>query len=120
MEHDCITYQGYPERTLEGGFKVFKITEKGGVITFFPTASQKLYNHSPDGFAWGYEGSGPAQLALALIYDATRDKEVALASYQNFKFKIVSSWPMDEKWEITDDKIREWLENNHYNNPIGD
>jgi hypothetical protein len=25
-----------------------------------------LYNHSPDGFEWGYHGSGPAQLALAL------------------------------------------------------
>lgn len=29
-----------------------------------------LKNHSPDGFEWGYEGSGPAQLALALCVDA--------------------------------------------------
>jgi hypothetical protein len=28
-----------------------------------------LYNHSPTGFAWGYGGSGPAQLALALLAD---------------------------------------------------
>src|SRR5467141_965015 len=26
-------------------------------------------NHSPTGFAWGYGGSGPAQLALALLID---------------------------------------------------
>lgn len=26
-------------------------------------------NHSPDGFQWGYGGSGPAQLALALCLD---------------------------------------------------
>ena len=28
-----------------------------------------LRNHSPDGFEWGYYGSGPAQLALALLCD---------------------------------------------------
>jgi len=32
----------------------------------FPNDSQKVRNHSPDGFAWGYGGSGPAQLALAI------------------------------------------------------
>lgn len=26
-----------------------------------------IRKHSPDGFAWGYGGSGPAQLALALV-----------------------------------------------------
>lgn len=29
-----------------------------------------LVNHSPTGFEWGYAGSGPAQLALALCVDA--------------------------------------------------
>jgi len=29
-----------------------------------PGPSQAVYNHSPTGFSWGYEGSGPAQLAL--------------------------------------------------------
>ena len=24
--------------------------------------SQRVWNHSPDGFAWGYGGGGPAQL----------------------------------------------------------
>jgi hypothetical protein len=28
-----------------------------------------LWNHSPTGFEWGYGGSGPAQLALALLAD---------------------------------------------------
>lgn len=26
-----------------------------------------LVDHSPDGFSWGYAGSGPSQLALALL-----------------------------------------------------
>jgi len=28
-----------------------------------------LFDHSPSGFEWGYGGSGPAQLALALLAD---------------------------------------------------
>ena len=32
-------------------------------------ARRKLRKHSPDGFEWGYAGSGPTQLALALLAD---------------------------------------------------
>jgi Family of unknown function (DUF6166) len=32
-----------------------------------------LFNHSPTGFGWGYGGSGPAQLAVALLADALGD-----------------------------------------------
>jgi hypothetical protein len=35
-----------------------------------PRPSQRLWNHSPDGFEWGFGGSGPAQLALAILLDA--------------------------------------------------
>lgn len=34
-----------------------------------------VMNHSPDGFEWGYGGSGPAQLALALCVDALGGNE---------------------------------------------
>jgi hypothetical protein len=44
----------------------------------------ELRNHSPTGFAWGYGGSGPAQLALALLVDATQDQTLALRHYQDF------------------------------------
>jgi hypothetical protein len=30
---------------------------------------EEIANHSPDGFEWGYGGSGPAQLALAILAD---------------------------------------------------
>jgi len=36
-----------------------------------------LWNHSPDGFEWGYGGSGPAQLALAI--------------YQDFKLALIAA-----------------------------
>ena len=35
-----------------------------------PSRSQQIFNHSPNGFSWGYGGSGPAQLALALLLEA--------------------------------------------------
>ena len=41
--------------------------------------------HSPTGFEWGYVGSGPAQLSLALLADALGDDERAQDLYQQFK-----------------------------------
>ena len=72
-----------------------------------PRASQKLHNHSPDGFNWGYGGSGPAQLALALLYNATHDNDLSLRYYQRFKWEHVSQW--GNSWEITDRMILDWL-----------
>jgi hypothetical protein len=51
--------------------------------------SLKLRNHSPTGFAWGYGGSGPSQLALAILLEVT-DEESALRLYQQFKWDVVS------------------------------
>ena len=34
-----------------------------------PQALPKIWNHSATGFEWGYGGSGPSQLALALSLD---------------------------------------------------
>lgn len=54
--------------------------------------SKKVYNHSPDGFAWGYGGSGPAQLALAILLTRT-DEETAVKLHQDFKADFVAKWP---------------------------
>lgn len=76
-----------------------------------PHPSQELYNHSPDGFQWGYEGSGPAQLALALLYDVTGDRELSLSRHQNFKREFVARW--GDEWEITSEDILNWIERGH-------
>lgn len=67
-----------------------------------------LRNHSPTGFEWGYGGSGPSQLALALLADAIGD-EASLEHYQRFKRTTVSSLPTG-CWELTDTDIRRWIE----------
>lgn len=54
-----------------------------------------LSNHSPTGFEWGYGGSGPAQLALAILADALGNDGRALRLHQRFKFKVIASMPRD-------------------------
>ena len=64
-----------------------------------------LWNHSPTGFEWGYGGSGPTQLALALLADCLNDGDQALSLYQEFKFRIVASLP-HRGWMLTSEQIR--------------
>ena len=74
-----------------------------------PTPSQAVKNHSPDGFAWGnYGGSGPSQLALAILLECTH-KKAALKWYQNFKQDIICALPpKDFKIKVN---IKEWISN---------
>lgn len=69
-----------------------------------------LVNHSPTGFEWGYAGSGPAQLALALLAHATNDTERALTLHQAFKTEVISKWPRDRGWKITAAEVRQWAD----------
>lgn len=64
-----------------------------------------LRDHSPDGFNWGYAGSGPAQLALALLADALGDDRRAERLYQDFKFRVVGRIAGD-RLELSEDDIR--------------
>lgn len=61
-----------------------------------PDESQKVHNHSPDGFNWGYGGSGPAQLALAVILKLTGKPD----GYQEFKQLVISTIPQGKAFEI--------------------
>jgi hypothetical protein len=67
-----------------------------------------LWNHSPTGFEWGYAGSGPAQLALAILVDHLGDNEQALNLYQRFKWAVVAELPHRE-WILTSDEIERVL-----------
>ena len=61
-----------------------------------PEESQKVYNHSPDGFSCGYGGSGPSQLALAITLKLTGNQE----GYQDLKWAVVSRVPQDAPFEV--------------------
>jgi hypothetical protein len=64
-----------------------------------PDYSQQIRNHSPDGFNWGYGGSGPAQFALALLM-LYLPVEEAQEYYQEFKFRWVARLPQSS-FEVT-------------------
>ena len=60
-----------------------------------------LRNHSPTGFEWGYSGSGPAQLALAILANHCGNDQHALICYQRFKSVVVSELPRNRRWILT-------------------
>jgi len=69
---------------------------------------QNHVNHSPDGFAWGYGGSGPAQLAYAILWDVTENRDKSQEFYQLYKWSVVSRLPR-EPWTITLESVLDWL-----------
>jgi hypothetical protein len=77
-----------------------------------PEQSWKLYRHSPDGFEWGYAGSGPAQLALAMLanYLSRRDilPSLSLQWYQEFKRLFIATAPHNGA-VITSDQIENFI-----------
>lgn len=72
-----------------------------------PKRSQDVYNHSPDGFNWGYGGSGPAQLALAILLEFS-DEDTAKRLYQDFKWKFVAELPRRD-FALPGKKVKRWI-----------
>ena len=87
----CKTYIGTPHRESASG-QTLVIVCDGQKSEPLPLR-RDLVNHSPTGFGWGYHGSGPAQLALALLADALGYDDRAVRLHQYFKFKVVGCWP---------------------------
>ena len=67
-----------------------------------------LRKHSPDGFEWNYGGSGPAQLALAILADHLADDRQALDLYQRFKWAVIAGLPR-KGWSLTSHDIDQAL-----------
>lgn len=89
--------------------KIFRGCGDGNVMVGDRPLSPRfdLWCHSPTGFGWGYSGSGPAQLALAILAEVAGD-EVALDLYQRFKQDVIGRLRGDS-WEITEDEVWEWI-----------
>lgn len=68
---------------------------------------QRIKYHSPDGFEWGYGGSGPADLALNILALFT-DEDTAYRLYQDFKWEFIATLPT-AGGEIKRDDILSWL-----------
>jgi len=66
-----------------------------------PYKSQRYVNHSPDGFNWGYGGSGPAQLALAIVLELTGKPD----GYQDLKRDIIAKLPQGQDFSTEFDTV---------------
>lgn len=62
-----------------------------------------VVRHSPDGFEWGYAGSGPSDLALSILEHAGVDTDF----YQDFKQELVASMPHEE-WQLAQNDVKVW------------
>lgn len=75
-----------------------------------PQLSRQERRHSPDGFEWGYGGSGPAELARAILIALYPCLEVTRHSrcYQEFKKDVIASLEGDE-FVLTGAEVDAWL-----------
>lgn len=63
-------------------------------------------HHSPDGFQWGYGGSGPAELARCILWDHLEARPDP-ACYQDFKNAFLVH--AGDDLELIDSQIATWL-----------
>jgi hypothetical protein len=69
-----------------------------------------IANHSPTGFEWGYEGSGPAQLAIAMLAYVS-DEDTARKHHQAFKREFVATLPKETPWVMGLHSVKQWIAN---------
>ena len=71
-------------------------------------SSLAVRSHSPTGPSWDYGGSGPAQLALAILLAVT-DEVMAERFYQQFKWSVIAPIEAD-RWALDAGDVLDWLE----------
>ncbi len=90
--------------------KVFK-GQRGPQGTLVTVDGAPLPSHTEvrdfrsDGFEWGYEGSGPSQLALAILVEH-RGPDDALRHFRAFMQTVISEIE-DDAWTLTSDDIEQ-------------
>ena len=102
------------KRDTNGTAGVYRVYANNDVQEISPVRSRMVYDHSPTGFEWGYGGSGPAQLALALLLETTDDEELSASLYQSFKNDLIAKMP-HECWAIGTGLIEKWIKQQNEN-----
>jgi Family of unknown function (DUF6166) len=99
-------YEGYLDK--EGGHLVDKNN-----VPFDVGPSLEVRMHSPTGFAWGFEGSGPAQLSLAILLEELVPLGFSVigvcAYYQDYKREVIARLAPDKAWRLTSADVVKWF-----------
>jgi hypothetical protein len=101
-EHQARSRKMYTGRRGPQGCVVWVIDGSGKRKPVNPR--RELRNHSPTGFEWGYGGSGPAQLALAILAEHLGDDRSALNLYQDFKWSCIAQI-RDANWSLSSEEM---------------
>jgi len=80
--------EGEPVRVVKVNGKVLDLEK-----------SLKVADHSPDGFNWGYGGSGPAQAAFAILQHIFGDG-FAKENTQRFKSDVIATQEIDKPFKV--------------------
>jgi hypothetical protein len=59
------------------------------------------------GFEWTYEGESPRQLALAILFDHTADKDRAIALSESYMKDVIAN--LDNDWTLSGGDIDAYL-----------
>ena len=98
-------YRGY--RRMHLSYEGKPISQKCVVtVSARPLRQRHDIRRHSDGFEWGYSGSGPAQLALALVADCCGRKYAIPAIYQRVKAILVADLPHDG-WSLAQEQIED-------------
>lgn len=73
-----------------------------------PSCASMPSNTARPGFEWGYSGSGPAQLALAILADHFGDDAAAARLHRDFKWPVVAKFNR-ARWLLSSGPIDRWL-----------
>jgi hypothetical protein len=118
------TYRGYTDQDYAGPEPAILVYEED-----HPAYKLRhLIVHSPSGLAWGFGGSGPADLALAILADLLGEADAipaherydhdiateiqhtrAWTLHQDFKWRFITPLDQGLGWTITEAAIRDWL-----------
>jgi len=79
---------------VQGGIRVRQLSPRLDLVKHTPTG----------GFECGFKGSGPSQLALALLADHLEDDE-ALELHLAFRDRVILDLPRDRDWCLTEGHI---------------
>lgn len=120
------TYRGfrtYAPTIVDGGVQSEKHEASGVRVVVREDGRERdldprldIRNHSPTGLNWGYGGSGPAQLALALACDCYGDDVGSDPKvYETLKAEVVSA--LQDEWELPAWWLQNWLRER---NPVGE
>lgn len=103
-------FRGYRTGVAGAGLVTITTSEGDERPLGLPALLKNEPRHSPDGFNWGYRGSGPAELARAILIAVYPD-DLEMRhprAYQGFKNEVIAALKVDE-WTLRADVVEAWV-----------